>query len=344
MPLQLFHVSNDKVIKSAVAVGQTNYQFALTNLVQLMGRFDEQRKKQTAKFYQRLKDDIVSGCVMPPITLAFVSKNISESDNTQDIEKYVNENISKGYILDGMQRLNTLLSASKEPTFDIDRPMYVTVIVAEKYDYLLYRMITLNNGQKPMTPRHQIEILTQNLIDFRNFKNISIQTEKDTEKNIVHGAFKLGDIAAAYTAYLTDNPNNQNNKIIDEKMNEIIVGRVMSADLKAAKAEFAEILNLVDEFSENKDGRRWLKLQNNLIGFTLGAKAAFDRISNLDADEFANQIEKFEIAFDVINPSKVNVGRFRRELAQKFFTDFEEMSDLSADEVSEKFVDLTTSD
>lgn len=344
MTLQLFHVSTDSVIKSAVAVGQTDYAYALANLVPLMGRFDEQRKKQSAKFYQRLKDDIVKGCVMPPITLAFVSKDFAESTDLVGIGHFVNENIAEGYILDGMQRLNTLLSASREEGFDASHPIYVTVIVAEKYDYLLYRMITLNNGQKPMTPRHQIEILAQNLIDFTTFKNINVQTEKDTENSIIHGSFKLGDIAAAYTAYLTDNPNNENNKIIDEKMNEILVGRVMSSDLKSAKAEFVEILALVDEFSGNKEGRRWLKLQNNLIGFTLGAKAAFGQIVNLDADEFTNQVDKFETAFRVINPSKVNVGRFRRELAQKFFADFEQMSNLSPDEVAEKFVDLTTHD
>ena len=37
-------------------------------------------------------------------------------------------------------------------------------------DRLLYRMITLNNGQKPMTARHQIEILASNIFDFGTYR------------------------------------------------------------------------------------------------------------------------------------------------------------------------------
>lgn len=344
MPISLHHVTKDEVIRSAVALGSTNYTFALDSLAPLIGRFDEQRKKQNAKFYQRLKEDIISGCVMPPITVAFVSPALSSSTSVKALENFVNDHIAHGYILDGMQRLNTLLAAAGEEGFDGSRPLYINIIVAEKYDYLLYRMITLNNGQKPMTPRHQIEILASNLLDFTEFNNITIQTEKDTEAGLVHGAFKLADVAAAYTAYLTDNPNNQNNKIIDEKMNEILVGRVMGSDLKSSKAEFSQILSLVDDFSANKEVRRWLKLQNNLIGFTLGAKTSFENISDANADEIAEQIEKFETAFDVINPSKVNVGRYRRELSQKFFADFERTSKMGSEDVAEMFVDLTTSD
>lgn len=344
MPITIHHTTKDLVIRSAVALGSTDYRFAVDNLVPLIGRFDEQRKKQNAKFYQRLKEDIVSGCVMPPITLAFVSPDFSDNDDAQAIQNFILQNIRSGYILDGMQRLNTLMSASSDGNFDFNRVLYVNVIIAEKYDFLLYRMITLNNGQKPMTPRHQVEILAKNLIDLKNFENIVIQTEKDTEENLVHGAYRLGDIAAAYTAYLTNNPNNNNNKIIDEKMNEILVGRVMNSNLREARAEFSQILDLVDKFSINKNVKNWLKIQNNLIGFTLGLKVSFDQIRDLEANEIAAQIEKFEYSFDVINPSKVNVGRYRRELGQKFFADFDQTSIMQDEDVAELFVDLTTSD
>lgn len=344
MPIKLHHATKDQVIRSAVALGSTDYAFAIESLTPLIGRFDEQRKKQNAKFYHRLKEDIISGCVMPPITLAFVSPDLSASTSIDDIEEFVNNHIQDGYILDGMQRLNTLLAAAEEDGFDSTRPIYINVIVAEKYDFLLYRMITLNNGQKPMTPRHQIEILARNLLESNKFENITVQTEKDTESGLIHGAFKLADVAAAYTAYLTDNPNNQNTKIIDEKMNEILVGRVMSSDLKTAKAEFSQVLLLVDRYCENEIVKKWLKIQNNLIGFTLGAKVSFDQIAAVDAGEIEWQIKKFEYAFDVINPSKVNVGRYRRELSQKFFSDFGKTSAMESEDVAEMFVDLTTSD
>ena len=44
--------------------------------------------------------------------------------------------------------------------------LYANLLICESMDRLLYRMITLNNGQKPMSARHQIEILAGNIFDF----------------------------------------------------------------------------------------------------------------------------------------------------------------------------------
>jgi hypothetical protein len=344
MSIKIQSVVDDVVIKSAFAVGQSSYEFALENLLPLAGRYDQQRKKQSAKFYTRLRKDIVKGCVMPPITLAFVSREFSKELELKRLENYINENVTRGYILDGLQRLNTLQAASHDDGFSAARPIFINIIVAEKYDFLLYRMITLNNGQKPMTPRHQIEILTQNLLDFEEFKNIVIQTEKETENSLIHGAFKLADISAAYTAFLTNNPNNDNNKIIDEKMNEILVGRVMSTDLDAAQSEFSDVLRLVDKFCVDKDARKWLKIQNNIIGFTLGVKKSHHIVSTLDPVQFSEELQKFETAFKAINPSKVNVGRFRRELSQHFFENIQDYLDKTSDDIAEIFFENTISD
>lgn len=344
MSINVNDVTRDDVIKSAFAVAITNYGYAVENLIPLIGRFEEQRKTQNAKFYSRLRADIIKGCVMPPLTVAFVSKKNATLDKVKDVENFVRDHIAEGYILDGMQRLNTLRSASTDADFDPTRKLYLNLIIAERHDLLLYRMITLNNGQKPMTPRHQIEILTQKVLDFENLKNIAIQKEKDTEEEIVRGAFRLGDIAAAYTAFLANNVNNENNKIIEEKMNEILVGRVMDSDLSEARVEFSEIIEFVDGVCVNETSKKWLKVQNNLVGFTVGSKSKFDEIKHLSPQQFSEQANKFDAAFDVINPSKVNVGRYRRELSKAFFEGITEFSKMETDEVADRFVDLTTSD
>ena len=344
MTIQITDSTRDEVIKSAYAIGRCEYRYALDSLFPLIGRFDEQRKKQGARFYSRLKEDILKGCVMPPVTLAFVSEAGALLTREVDIQRFTEQHIAEGYILDGMQRLNTLHSASLEEGFPETRHLHVNVIVTEKYDLLLYRMITLNNGQKPMTPRHQIEILTENLLDFVDLENIVVQTEKQTEDQLVHGSFRLFDISSAYTAFLTNNVNNSNSKIIDEKMNEILVGRVMDSNIADLTVEFSQILKIMDKFCENSEAKTWLKLQNNLIGFTVGAKLSFDSLSVVLADDFAKQIEKFERAFSIINPSKVNVGRYRRELSSEFFKKYNEMSNASVEDVAEHFVDMTNND
>lgn len=344
MPICIEDVIHDDVIRSAFAIGKTDYRYAIDSLVPLLGRFDEQRRTQNAKFYSRLRADILKGCVMPPLTIAFVSKDHSNLSNAREVQDFVNMNIGSGYVLDGMQRLNTLRSAAEDEHFPAQRSLYLNVIIAERHDLLLYRMITLNNGQRPMTPRHQIEILTQKLINIEDLQNIAIQREKDTEEEIIRGAFRLADIAAAYTAFLANNVNNENNKIIDEKMNEILVGRVMDSDVGSVETEFKQIIELIDKVSADETAKKWLRLPNNLIGLTVGARSAYSSISRLTPAEFAEQAAKFDRAFDVINPSKVNVGRFRRELSKAFFEEFDVFSNLAEDDVADRFVDLTTRD
>lgn len=54
-------------------------------------------------------------------------------------------------------------------------------------------MITLNNGQKPMSPRHQIEILTQELFDFTAYPNLIVQTEKERANYPQKDAYSQSD-------------------------------------------------------------------------------------------------------------------------------------------------------
>lgn len=341
--MELFDVSFDGVIKSAVASGSTTYADALQRFLPLIDRFEEQRKLQRPKFYERLKKDIVSGCIMPPITLAFIDPTTSKSTVTAEIAEFVNRNISEGYILDGMQRLNVLDSAKDSEGFDGDRPIYFNIIVAEKYDLLLYRMITLNNGQKPMTVRHQVEMLTGNLVvrmsAAQGLRNMSILREKETETNSPRGSFRMVDVASAYLAFLTNSAHNQNSRFIEEKLDEILVGKVMASGVVDDEVSFELIVREVDRLSENTAGRDWLRNENNLIGFTLGAKRAIHGVQAISPDEFSRRREMFEEAFQAINPSKVNVGKFRRDLSTYFVSTLD--SSPSVDDLTEKFFDLT---
>ncbi|MCF2904634.1 hypothetical protein L0666_06525 [Octadecabacter sp. CECT 8868] len=341
--IEVFSTDRDNVINSIVAIGKANYSFALDELYPLLNRFGEQRKLQSKGFYSRLKSDILSGCIMPPITLAFVSQDSTKDLSTSQAQKFINENIKEGYILDGMQRLNTLHDASEDLSFDVNRPIHINVIIAKKYDLLLYRMITLNNGQKPMTARHQIEMLTGGAIDISGV-NFPILTEKETENIKVSGAFKKSDIIEAYTAYLTNNVNNQNKKIIESKLNDILVGRVMESSLTDEDVSFSAILEEVGRLSTQAEVRTWLRLGNNLIGFTVGAKQSLAALRNIEPDDFAQVIAKFDQAFDAINPSKVNVGKIRRELSYFFVSSIDTYAEASVGEIEAAFFEQTISE
>jgi len=267
--MEIYNEYYDKVIKSKVLVGDINYKEALEKLFPLVDKFEAQRKLLDTKFYQRLERDILKGCMMPPVTIAFVADEIS---SITDISGFVKDNIFEAYILDGIQRLNTLKRASSQSEFDENKELLLNIIISPSKDMLLYRMITLNNGQKPMTPRHQIEILTQELFDFSDLE-IDVQSEKERSEQVKRGAFNLGDISRGYLAFLTDSVHNENSKIIGEKMDQILVGRILDSNIPNSEIEFNDTLKLIDSLTNNNErNKKWFKTSNNLIGFCVGIK------------------------------------------------------------------------
>ena len=90
--IEVFSTDRDNVINSIVAIGKANYEFALVELYPLLNRFGEQRKLQSKGFYARLKADILSGCIMPPITLAFVSEDSGSNLSSHEAQAFINNN------------------------------------------------------------------------------------------------------------------------------------------------------------------------------------------------------------------------------------------------------------
>ena len=341
--INVFSSYNDKVISSIVLLGDTTYDYALQNILPLANRFDSQRKIMDAKFYERLKRDIIRGCIMPPITIAFVQDPASfkNKNSIDELKNFVNEHISEGYILDGLQRINTLKRASEELDFSFDRPILLNIIIAENEDKLLYRMITLNNGQKPMSPRHQIEILTQELFDFADYPNLSIQTEKEKSSSFVKDSYSVADISKAYLAFITESVHIDNNKFIEEKMDQILVGKIMDTDITAVSVEFKDILSLIDGYQSNITLKKWFKLGNNMIAFCVGIKKNYDYVHSLSNDDMECAVNRFENAFAGINSSKVNVGKIRRELVKYYISNLERLIDMGEDELLSDFATET---
>src|SRR5436189_2940231 len=176
--IKILDTAFDVVIQSDFLIAQTDYGFALKKLFPLINRLDIQRKVQGETFYKRLERDLLEGCIMPPLTLAFIQPGKSKLSSNAKLQKYVNEQISHGFILDGIQRLNTLNRIATDPRLDKTRPLFVNIIICPSKDNLLYRMVTLNNGQKPMSARHQIEVLASEIYDFESL-GLELVTERD---------------------------------------------------------------------------------------------------------------------------------------------------------------------
>ena len=338
--MKIYDRDFDSVINGVVATGSISYKDAIDKLVPLISKTDFQRKLQDKKFYEKLERDIEKGCVMPPITLAYVNNTIAIDSTIDEITNYFNDNYKKSFVLDGIQRLNTLSRVSENNKLNLEKKLYVNIIFSDSVDKLLYRMITLNNGQKPMTPRHQVEMMMANVFDFDEL-GIVVQSEKERAEKTKINSFSKSDIVQAYLAYMANSPMVDNQKIIQEKMDELIVNKIISTEPINDKSNFKDVILSISKFQKSSIALKWLKQTNNLVGFSVGMKYSGDNIKNLELEEFESSIVNFENAFSDFNPSKIKLGKMRRELSFEFFKNYLKLKDLNKYELLEHFSDIT---
>lgn len=205
MNIKLYDVQYDNVIKSYYLTTGVDYEYALDKLVPLINKLDFQRNPLRASFYKRLEADIQTGCIMPNITIAIkVDDGMPKGEEVT--EKYIEKTIKNAFILDGIQRLNTL-SRIDTAKLDTSRILYCNILISDSMDRLLYRMITLNNGQKPMSARHQIEILAGNIFDFDSLPILSVTEKEKKRKKKNDDTMNKESLIKGYLAYISNSIN-----------------------------------------------------------------------------------------------------------------------------------------
>jgi hypothetical protein len=340
MSIQIYNTPlEDEVLNAKYFVGHTDYKSSINELFPLIQRLDIQRNLQKTSFYARLREDLKRGCIIPAITIAFIVQDMNISNTAE----FINENINKSFILDGIQRLNAIkqayddLSDDQKRVYD-QRTLHLNILIAPSMDKLLYRMITLNNGQKPMSPRHQIDILSETILDFDNLE-IRNQTHKEKQGKSDRLAVHRSDIVKGYIAYLSDTTAIDNKLIIEEKMDELIADKIIDSDIPSDKYEFLDILRRIANFSQDDYISKWFVASNNFIGFCVACRKSFDLITELESQELAEAIKKFEKIFSNFDKKKIKVGDYRRKMVSEFFGNIRNYLPMSDTDV---ILDLST--
>jgi hypothetical protein len=228
-----------------------------------------------------------------------------------------------------------LQKASSNAGFDDGRTLHINFVIADSRDRLLYRMITLNNGQKPMSARHQIDVLADSFFDFRDV-GLNLVAEKGKGRVRAPDTFRKADFVKGYVAYLSESVNVDNQKIIEEKMDELIASKIIESNIPDRKIEFIDIVTLIDKFSTSDYLHEWIRNQNNFIGFCVGAKSSAEELSSISTPRIEKSIKTFELAFDSINVSKVNLGKARRESVAHYIQSFSRYQKLGEYDLIEK--------
>lgn len=154
-------------------------------------QYQRKRVSRSSSVYSLLGNDLKRLCTIPTIVLALTDENkrdILQMGMSSEQLKAVFESEDL-IILDGLQRTYTLRDVRNElthglipdvgPKIFLNHSLRVEVYCGLTKTGILYRMLTLNTGQTPMSKRHEIEILYSSYLD-REIDGIHFNKQVDS--------------------------------------------------------------------------------------------------------------------------------------------------------------------
>jgi hypothetical protein len=174
-----------------------------------VGKNPYQRKRvaSSKSIYTLLREDVVKGCVIPPIVLALTNiESQIESLTLNEAESILAGQSTNLIILDGLQRTLTLLDLESELIGKArekfrSKPLRVEIYMGLNKIGILYRMLTLNTGQTPMSLRHQIEMLYIDYLD-AEIDGVRFVREIDEQRATSQSEINFKDAIEGFNSYL----------------------------------------------------------------------------------------------------------------------------------------------
>lgn len=192
-----------------------------------------------SKPYKNLRADLKLGCILPTIVLAVRDIDQSALANYETSDGFIRasrgdldalqEAIASSTpahfdIVDGLQRTNALRQTFDDLQEDergpfLRRSLRLEIWVNIAFFPLAYRMLLLNAGQRPMSMKHQIDILSGGLAeDLQDLDGIEIFRLKDHKRRVKAGQFHLSTLAQAFQAWMQRSPNVDRTNLVVETM------------------------------------------------------------------------------------------------------------------------------
>lgn len=268
MAIKILGQTTDLRSQTLVVYAQLRIKDYLALVGEDFDKFAIQRKREKHKAYARMEKDVKAGALLPAITLAVEPKVVSELVKLFKEGKYQEfsatlEKIGEVKILDGLQRTYILKDLEKnEFNFENNPELLVEFWLEENFKHLIYRIIVLNAGQKPMSMRHQIEIL------FSVFKNtleeeidgLELIEEREEERRTRARKYPFDRIVSAYQCFLTKSPEVQKENIVAQRLMEedVLSGSedMLSGEFDRFKNYLNIYASLDDEVCRVYDGRQ----------------------------------------------------------------------------------------
>ncbi|MBI9058395.1 MAG: hypothetical protein JEZ01_11590 [Labilibaculum sp.] len=324
-------------------------------------KFDEfgiQRKRENHKGYARLKKDIREGAVLPPITLAVKPENVRVYSQFINPAKFneLAESLEKDndiYILDGLQRTHIIKDLKEEGfVFNDEQQLMLEFWFEEDMGNLIYRLIVLNSGQKPMSMRHQVELLFMTMQDKlkEDIPGLEMFNEREKKNRTTANMFPFDRIVSGYHSLLNESPEINKGKLISEKLDS---GRVITDSelvilqrydeytnyLKKYLKLDKEVFRIYNKYKPLTSAKNWLADENIVNSFfaSIGVlseepifKERIDRSIDkliIDLSEAAEgsdplYLRKYDEIRQNFNPKQFNIGFITRKTVMSCFSEF----------------------
>lgn len=286
--------------------------------------FQRKRVRSSKTVYALLREDLLKNCVIPPVVLALTSDVDFDPNNEEMLFAHLNENKEKLVILDGLQRTHTILGLLSDLRSGdqaehlakfIDSRVRVEIYVGLNRLGILYRMLTLNTGQTPMSLRQQIEILYLDYADVPLLdSDVSLIRESDSTIAIGPNQYNFKDVIEGFKAYLDRDPLpidkadlleniNSLEKLSKEDQNSKLFEKFVLS-LHKMQLKFLELTNSIEISSDyarekgvpfGKNSIQIFKKPQAISGFgaAIGKLLDFDVIGEMD--DIVGVVEDMEI-------------------------------------------------
>lgn len=336
-------------------------QCSIDNYLKVVGDkffdFSIQRRKEKFSAYAQMKADIVNGTLLPTITLAVPIDKVAgvvEACRSGNNEVVRNTLLAAAplNILDGLQRTYIIRDLwDSGHRFPHDQTVHLEIRAEPDLRHLIYRIIVLNAGQKPMSMRHQIEILSLSLKDVleREIPGLELLPEVDGGRRTKSRKFALDRVSSAYHAFIIKSPEIEKQNLVAQRLSE---EAILHQEVSQFGEQFLDFINVfkqycsiddaVESFVPDEDGglsaTSWLGNENTINAFfaavaDFGSDVERKRRIEVSLDNLRTSItyahsdaplglSSFQKVISGFPSRKTNIGYATRKLILVVFKEF----------------------
>lgn len=168
--------------------------------------YQRRRVRNSSSIYGLLKEDLVKGCVIPPIVLAYsgnlVAGNIEEALKTAEDALVILDGLQRSYTIKEIVNSYENGEYAQYPHNPLNNKIRVELYVGINKLGVLYRMLTLNTGQTQMSARHQIEIIYSDYKKNCRVGGVTLISEAEDRVPAKLGEYKFRDVVDGFTSYM----------------------------------------------------------------------------------------------------------------------------------------------